>query len=144
MDGSGSPVAPDMCDAEKMPSETHPDGCIVECPEVAEDQSGAAAANVTDTDTESGAEDDDESADGATTGAFGVAPSFRIRKQIHRDFLDDSDCQEYYEDAWIFGEEAIAAAEAAEAAETAAEAATDTASGNGTDEAGVSDPNGMC
>ena len=61
MDGSGSPVAPDLCDAEKMPSETHPDGCIVACPEVAEDQAGLA--NVTDTDT-----DADGSSDGATTG----------------------------------------------------------------------------
>ena len=135
MDGSGSPVAPDLCDAEKMPSETHPDGCIVACPEVAEDQAGLA--NVTDTDT-----DADGSSDGATTGTtvgvFNIATSFTY-KQIHRGFLDDSDCREYYEDAWIFGEEAIAAAEAAEAA---AEAATDPASGNGTEEAGVSDPNG--
>ena len=71
-------------------------------------------------------------------GAFSIATSFTY-KQIRRGFLDDSDCREYYEDAWIFGEEAIAAAEAAEAA---AEAATDPASGNGTEEAGVSDPNG--
>ena len=55
--------------------------------------------------------------------------------QSRRVFVDDSECREYYEDAWIFGDEAIAAAEAAEAA-------ADSASGNGTEEAGVSDPNG--
>ena len=132
MDGSGSPVAPDLCDAEKMPSESHPDGCIVECPEVEGDQAGPA--NVTDTETEG--DEADESADGATKGAFSIAPSLRKRQQIRRVFLDDSDCREYYEDAWIFGEEAIAAAEAAEAA-------ADSASGNGTDESGVTDPNGM-
>ena len=62
MDGSGSPVAPDQCDAEKMPSETHPDGCIVECPEVVEDQAGSA--NVTDAAEGDGV----DSADGATGG----------------------------------------------------------------------------
>ena len=62
---------------------------------------------------------------------FFVLNSFQSR----RVFVDDSDCREYYEDAWIFGEEAIAAAEAAEAA-------ADSASGNGTEDTGVSDPNG--
>ena len=62
---------------------------------------------------------------------FFVLYSFQSR----RVFADDSDCREYYEDAWIFGEEAIAAAEAAEAA-------ADSASGNGTEDTGVSDPNG--
>ena len=69
--------------------------------------------------------------------------SYIIDEQTHRVFSDDSDdseCQEYYEDAWIFGEEAIAAAEAAEAA---AEAAADSSAGNGTEEAGVTDPNGI-
>ena len=73
MDGSGSPVAPDLCDAEKMPSESHPDGCIVECPEVEGDQAGPA--NVTDTETEG--DEADESADGATKGPLSSAPSLK-------------------------------------------------------------------
>ena len=72
MDGSGSPVAPDSCDAEKMPSETHPDGCVVECPEVAEEDQ-AGPANATDTDAEG---DPGASADGEATGPFGIPSSF--------------------------------------------------------------------
>ena len=62
-------MAPDSCDAEKMPSETHPDGCVVECPEVAEDGQ-AGPANATDTDAEG---DPGSSADGEVTGSFGIA-----------------------------------------------------------------------
>ena len=129
MDGSGSPVAPDMCDAAKMPSETHPDGCVVECPaEVAD-----GAANATDTETEQEGEDEAAAAGGGDTVI--LEPE---------DSSDDCDCHECYEDAWIFGEEARAAAEAAEAALTADD--SDAAAGNGTEDAGDGgggDPNGM-
>ena len=79
MDGSGSPVAPDSCDAEKMPSETHPDGCVVECPEVAEEDQ-AGSANATDTDAEG---DPDASADEAATGSF-ARLFFVLRKLISK------------------------------------------------------------
>ena len=126
MDGSGSPVAPDMCDAEKMPSEAHPDGCVVECP---------AAANATNTETEQ------EEGSGDAAAAAGGGDTEVTEPD---DSSDDCDCEECYEDAWIFGEEARAAAEAAEAA--LADDGSDAAAGNGTEDAGDGggggDPNG--
>ena len=74
-------MAPDSCDAEKMPSETHPDGCVVECPEVAEEDQ-AGSANATDTDAEG--DTDTPADDGAATGSFGFASScaFRLKADL--------------------------------------------------------------